>query len=57
MVVKDGFTIVEYFQCVCVSTAALQEEQVGQSASGLCKHFDRLPDLLEVGLQRGVGNI
>lgn len=32
---------------------ALQEEQVGQSASGLCKHFDRL----EVGLQRGVGNI
>lgn len=36
---------------------ALQEEQVGQSASGLCKHFDRLPDLLEVGLQRGVGNI
>lgn len=39
------------------SQFALQEEQVGQSAWGPCKHSDRLPDLLEVGLPRGEYNI
>lgn len=48
----------ELFFCFCMSLQfASQEKQVGQSAWGPSKHFDRLPDLMEVGLQRGEGNI